>query len=84
MQAPSAPVVLHEVRADEDASPAQAGFAVDREASGLRLGDLQPLEQYRLRGARPVGEVQVVVPEAALGEAAAVIDLKSERASVTL
>lgn len=68
--------MLHDVGADQHAGAAQACLAVDCQCAGCGLGDGQEAQQDLLAGAGAVGEVQLMVLEAAIQEALAVIHLQ--------
>ena len=69
--------MLHQVGADEHARAPEARLAVHRERAGLGLGDGQEPQQQLGGRAAAVGEVELVVLEAAAQEALAVVDLFS-------
>ena len=72
------PPVLHDVAADQRTRPSQSGLAVNSDGAFLALADVQELLQDGVWGCGAVNEEQVLVVEARICEALAVVDLLVE------
>jgi hypothetical protein len=72
--------VLHDVGADQHSGAAQACLAVDGQCAWCRLRNGQELQQDLLAGAGAIREVQLVVLEAPVQEALAVVHLQHRTA----